>query len=782
MNALSRILQLREEIRSHDRLYEKGSPVLSDRAYDELLLELQALESAHPEHRDPNSPTLRVRGAPTTGFAPYTHGVPMLSLDNLYADKDGPEGVRKWIASVEKLLPEKTLDWFVEPKVDGIAVALRFENGTFTVGATRGDGETGDDITANLRTIRSLPLKLHKAPPVLEVRGEVYLPLAGFERLCREMERSGETAFANPRNAAAGSLKLLDPALVSRRPLALFVYGLGQTPPDAPETQGELLAWFASLGLPVPPFGRLCNSNAQVLEAIAELEALRHTLGFETDGAVIKLNTLPLREKAGFTSRAPRWARAYKFLPEQAQTRLLKITVQVGRTGVLTPVAELEPVHLRGSTISRATLHNADEIARKDIRVGDRVTIEKAGEVIPAVICVDMAARPPGTVPFDFEAHLGGRCPACGGPIHRSEQFVAWVCDNLQCPAQKTRRLEYMAKRTALDIEGLGGVVADALIERGILNDPLDLFALEKEGTLLERLATLNLGTPSEPRIFGEKNARKLTESVQRSRSLPLSRWLHALAIPEVGETIAYQLAAAHDSLPEVAHSPILQDVVALAAERQNKPPGKKSSRQKHSGEEPLLLTEGQKTPEPTEILEARLLKKGFAKKNIRKDGSHWVVTTVGPVVARAVLDYFDSPKGTQVLARLQELGITPRNETPRNKTTVAESADSPQGPLSGKLFVLTGTLSAFTRPEATERIRAAGGTVTDALSRNTDFLIAGIGGGSKRATAERLGIAILDEKSFLDLLGNSEAPAAQQQSAPGIPAAQSRPAQGLLF
>lgn len=777
MTPLSKITRLRQEIQHHDQLYDAGTPLLSDREYDDLMLELQQLEAAHPEFSDPTSPSQRVRGSTSQGFPPVQHRVPMLSLDNLFADKDGPAGVRKWILSVEKLLPEKKLSWFVEPKIDGIAVSLRYENGAFTLGATRGDGDTGDDITANLRTVRSLPLQLPGAPALLDLRGEVFMPLGGFEQLCRSMEKTGEEAFANPRNAAAGSLKLLDPALVHRRPLAVFVYGLGDTPPEAPQFQHQLLTWFRSLGLPTPPFGRLCHSAEEVLEAIQTLENVRHSFGFETDGAVIKLDGLALRDAAGATSRAPRWARAYKFLPEQASTRLRNITVQVGRTGVLTPVAELDPVHLRGSTISRATLHNPSEIARKDIRIGDEVTIQKAGEVIPAVVSVNMIKRLPGSVPFDFEAHIGGKCPACGAPVHRSEKFVAWICDNLQCPAQKTRRLEHFAKRGALNIEGLGGVVADALVEKGIVNEPLDLFDLERRGTLAETLAKLNLGTEHEPRIFGEKNARKLEDSVRRARSEPLSRWLYALAIPEIGETIAYQLSQVHGSLPDIARSPILRDVVELALKRaEQKSIG--SERKNAPADARLRLDQQQHEVESSvRNLEQRLLHNGFAKTNTLKDGSQSVVTTVGPVAAGAVIDFFDSPRGKSILERLSQLEISPANEpapVPASRTG--------DNPLAGKTFVFTGTLASLTRSDATRAIRDAGGSVSETLSRHTDYLVSGVGGGSKKETAAKLGVPVLDEETFLSYLRECHQPETVRPTSVESAPIASHPQQGLLF
>ncbi len=747
MSPAQRTSQLRTEILEHDRRYYiDAAPSISDRDYDALFRELRELEEAHPELLTPDSPTQRVGGKPLEGFRQVAHSVPMLSLDNLYADKDGPAAVAKWIQSVEKLLPGETLEWLLEPKVDGVAVSLRYEDGGLALGATRGDGDHGDDITQNLRTIRSLPLRLHGAPPVLEVRGEVYMPLEGFGRFCESLQAAGEPPFANPRNAAAGSLKLLDPREVAKRPLEIVLYGLGETPEGAPDTQDGLLQWLATFGFRTPRFFRLCHSAAEVVDAILALDAVRDSFGFETDGAVIKLNTIGLRARAGFTARAPRWARAYKFVPEQAETVLRGITVQVGRTGALTPVAELEPVHLRGSTISRATLHNADEIREKDIRIGDAVIIQKAGEVIPAVLNVVLSKRNPLAEPFDFANHLGGKCPACGGDIVKNPDFAVWLCPNLHCPAQRTRRLEYMAKRTALDLEGLGGIVADKLVESGLVKHPLDLFALEQNQTLSPQLASLNLGTTEDPRVFGPKNAQKLSAAVQRARTLPLARWLHALAIPEVGETIAHALAASHQDIPQVATSELLKNVLRREELRklvEDSNPKSRRHKEAPPQEAERLLETHTAARQELRSIEESLLSSGFAKKSKRKTDEEGIVCTVGPNVAGAVLAYFTSDAGTELLRRLKQLGIHP----------VSAANPTSPGHLSGKTFVLTGTLPTLKRPEAAERIRLAGGSVTSSVSRKTDYVVAGAEAGSKLEEATQLGIPILDEAGLLAML-----------------------------
>jgi len=751
----ARLAQLRRELEDHNRrYYDEAAPTVSDAEYDALFRELQTLETTHPELITPDSPTRRVGGKATAGFKQVRHAVPMLSLDNLFA-KDGFAALRKWIVTVEKLLPGEPLEWLVEPKIDGLAVSLRYEDGLLHTGATRGDGETGDDITENLRTLRSVPLRLGgrravsagdhgtdgAAPSILEVRGEVYLPVAGFQRIVEEMIAAGEEPFANARNTAAGTLKQLDPALVAKRPLEIVLYGLGEVNADPPQTQGEMLAWLKLLGFRTPQFIRVCRTADEVMAAIDALDAIRDTLAFETDGAVIKLNSLEQRERVGFHSRAPKWAKAWKYVAEQAETRLRGITVQVGRTGVLTPVAELEPVLLRGSTISRATLHNEDEIRRKDIRIGDTVVIEKAGEVIPAVVRVVLEKRVAGAPPFDFFAHIGGKCPACSGPVKRDPKFAVWVCENVICPAQLTRRLEYFAKRGALEIDGLGGIVADKLVERCLVRDPLDLFHLT-----LAQLAPLNLGTDEEPRVFGEKNARKVIDAIARAKTLPLARWLHALAIPEVGEETAHDLAKFHASLAAVRDSALLRDVLALDGLHAQADAANPRARH-HKAASPLekqqLATRHAELLAEANAAGRHLVLAGFAapaKKKAAADAD--AVTVTGPVVARAALDWFASGTGRETLRRLQELGIAP----------VGGGGQSVQ-PFAGQTFVLTGTLERMSRNEAAEKIRALGGGVSGSVSGKTTCLIAGPGAGSKLEDARALGIAVLDETQFLEML-----------------------------
>ncbi|MDP6252445.1 MAG: NAD-dependent DNA ligase LigA [Verrucomicrobiota bacterium] len=736
---------LAEAIRRHDRAYYvEVQPAISDQEYDRIYRELLDLEAAHPELRTNDSPSQRVGGAPIDGFETVRHAVPMMSLDNTYSQEE----VREFVVRVQKLLPGEPLDWVVEPKADGIAISLRFENGLFTIGATRGDGIAGDDVTANLRTIRTIPLRLNAlgqadAPEVLEVRGEVIMTRSGFEKLNREREANGEPLFANPRNATAGSLKQLDSALVARRPLDIVLYGSGEIiGSPAIDSQSGLLDALGRLGFRTPEHTWHCSGVDEVFGAIDELDRVRGDFDYDTDGAVIKLNLFDLRKRVGATAKAPRWAMAYKYAPEQAQTRLNAITVQVGRTGTLTPVAELEPVFLDGSTISRATLHNEEEIGRKDIRVGDTVLIEKRGDVIPGVISVVKELRPAGAEPFDMQGATGGQCPECGGAIHRDEEFVAWRCISTDCPAQAAQRLEHFGARTALDIECLGDIVSDKLVECQLVRSPLDLF-----GLTLEQLGPLNLGTDDEPRVFGEKNATKLVESVERARTMGLDRWLFALAIPELGRTTASALAKFHTDIAAIAQSELLQDVIALDKLGEEVIRINPRSRKIPPVSETDKAEREQRYAELVDEIRGRvecLAKLGFAAIT-KENGSHPpnYTTEVGPSVACSVLDWFTSETGRTTLECLTKLGIDPQGGRP-----------SGGGVFAGKMFVITGTLSTMNRDEAKAKIEANGGKTTGSVSKNTDYLLAGEKAGSKLAKAKSLEITILDEAKFLKLCG----------------------------
>jgi len=534
------------QIADHDhRYYVLAQPSISDFDYDQLYRQLVDLETNHPELVTPSSPTQRVGGQPLPAFPQARHLVPMLSLDNTYSQ---PE-LREFFLRVHRLLPSDPLTWTVEPKIDGLAVSLTYENGLLVRGATRGDGSTGDDITANIKTIRSIPLQLPIPPSpslptsLVEVRGEVFLTSSGFKKLNAKRTTDGEETFANPRNAAAGSLKQLDPRIVATRPLDAVFYGLGECQIDSPPTSHtQLIAWLSSLGFKTPEVLWSCDSADELIEAIQRLDLVRKGFNYETDGAVVKLNSIPLRQRAGYTAKFPRWAIAYKYAAEQAETRLRSITIQVGRTGALTPVAELEPVHLAGSTISRATLHNEDELRRKDIRIGDVVVVEKAGEVIPAVVRVVTDKRSGSEIPFEFPS----LCPECSSPASKQgrpgEPNVVLRCLNPECPAQVRGRLEHWCARSAMDIEGGGEVLVAQLVQKNLTRDVSDLYRLSQTDLLtLERM--------------GEKSAQNLLEGLHASKSRDLWRLIFGLGILHVGVGVAKSLARHFGSLDAIANA-----------------------------------------------------------------------------------------------------------------------------------------------------------------------------------------------------------------------------------
>ena len=535
-----RIEQLRSQISYHDRLYyEQAKPEISDREYDALYRELVDLERAHPELIAPDSPTQKVGGRPQAAFAQVEHLVPMQSLDNTYS----AEEIGDFVERLQRLLPGEEIPMTIEPKVDGVAIALLYEKGRLVRAATRGDGTTGDEVTRNIRTIGVIPVKLHgKAPDVLEVRGEVYLPKETFARINAERDEQGLPTFANPRNAAAGTLKQLDPNIVAERKLSAVFYGYGAVEPASalPERMEEFFTQLKAWGLPVNPRHWLARDASGVMDAITELGAIRRDFPFETDGAVIKADRIEQHARLGSTSKAPRWAIAYKYEPEQARTRLLDITVQVGRSGVLTPVAELEPVFVAGSTVARATLHNEEEIARKDLRIGDWVMIEKAGDVIPAVVGVLTAERNGTEKVFQMPT----RCPVCSAPVTRIEAEVAVRCANPGCAAQVRRRIEYYAGRSAMDIEGLGEAMVTQLADAGLVGDIADLYTLTADQLLpLERM--------------GQKSVTNLLAAISASRDQPLWRLLAGLGIPHVGVTMARTLATSLGTLDRLAAASI---------------------------------------------------------------------------------------------------------------------------------------------------------------------------------------------------------------------------------
>ncbi len=558
---------------------------------------------------------------------------------------------------------------------------------------------------AGIPSTSPIPNLQSPIPSLLEVRGEIFMPNEAFAALNAERDEAGLPTFANPRNSAAGTLKLLDPKIVAKRPLAFLAHGLGAYDGPPLETEHEFHDMLARLGIPQnQPILNASNLD-EVLAAVARINHERHALDYGTDGAVIKVLDRAEREQLGFTSRAPRWAAAYKFLPEQKETTLNQILIQVGRTGVLTPVAELTPVLISGSTVSRATLHNQDEIDRKDIRIGDMVLIEKAGEIIPAIVKVIRHAE--GAVPYSLYDSVDGKCPSCGGPISQEEGFDAWRCTNFECPAQAVTSIKHFASRKALDLDGLGEIVAEALVRHGHCTTPLDLFRLDSD-----TLANLNLGTEESPRRFGEKNAAKVIEALEAAKSKPLHRWLYAMGIRQLGESAAKELSRLHRTIAEIPESPILTE----------------------------LLRDTRAT----------------AKKQNEFLSKYSITGDVGPAVAETIITFFKSEGGQHVIARFAELGIDPLSD---NYLPIAAEADLSALPLAGKTFVITGTLS-MDRDAMKELIESKGGKVSGSVSAKTSYVLAGEGGGSKRDKAEKLGVTILDEATILSLMAGGQAAA----------------------
>ena len=701
-----RIQQLRAELERHNRLYyTQAAPEISDAEYDKLFRELVDLEKAHPEFANPDSPTQRVGGEPISGFVQIQHRVPMLSIDDVFELKKEDEATipeAELIAFYNRLrknLGREDIFVTVEPKIDGVAVSLLYEDGKLKYAATRGDGTAGDDITHNVRTIRSIPLSLpSSAPALLEVRGEIFMPNAAFAAMNAERDEAGLPVFANPRNSTAGTLKQLDPKIAAKRPLRFIAHGLGAYEGPALANEDDFIALLRSLGLPVNEPHLRADNMEELLAAVATIGKARHDFDYGTDGAVIKVLDRTERDKLGATSRAPRWAAAYKFLPEQKETVINDILIQVGRTGVLTPVADLTPVLISGSTVARATLHNQDEIDRKDIRIGATVLIEKAGEIIPAVVRV--LAHRPGAAPYNLFAAVSGKCPSCGGPIEQEEGFVAWRCVNFQCPAQAVTRISHFASRKALDIDGLGGIVAEALVRHGHASTPLDMFDLTEE-----TLANLNLGTEEAPRRFGEKNAAKVLGALDAARTKPLNRWLFAMGIRHLGESAAKELARLHHRLSGIPESPILAE----------------------------LLKDTRATAKKQNAF--------LAQYNITGD--------VGPSVSASVTTFFQSEAGRHVIQRLKDLEIDPVSD---NYLPVLDEADLSSLPLAGKTFVITGTLT-MDRDDMKALIESKGGKVTGSVSAKTHYVLAGEGGGSKRDKAEKLGVPVIGEEDLAGLL-----------------------------
>ena len=674
-----RIAELRRLIEKANRdYYDLHQPTVGDRDYDLWEAELLRLEKENPEFATDDSPVRNVAGGVSEGFAKVTHEPPMQSLDKTHS-KEELSDFDSYVRAQLHSTPD-TYTYLVEPKIDGVSLSLRYENGILVRAATRGNGRVGDDITANARTIKTIPQVLpDTAPRTLEVRGEAYMTREGFVELNKRQAAAGLEEFANPRNACAGSLKQLDAKVTAERPLDVVIYNAGGVGCDGFASHSEMIAAFREWGFPVAPWSKSCKTMDEVFSAIDELQERRHSFQFEIDGAVIKIDERKFYDILGATAHGPRWARAYKYAPERAETIVESITVQVGRTGILTPVAELKPTELAGSVISRATLHNADQIARQDIRIGDHVWLVKAGDVIPAIDSVIPEKRAGSEQAFTMPT----ACPVCGGAVVRAEGEVAVRCVNPVCPAQLSRRIEHFASRNALDIRALGETVVDELVGQKLVTDPLDLFSLRAVDLYAVEISGHRFG----------KNALTVMDALEAAKALPLHRWLFAMGIPNVGVTVAKDIAAEHGKLSELANSRVLLDVIA----------------------------------------------------NDEKKGKERQILPIKVEAAKAVLGFFASDYGQRFLARLAMFGIDPASE---KKAPVKA-----EGPLVGMGCVLTGTLSR-PRGEYAKLIEEAGGIVQSAVTSKTRYLIAGENtGATKTEKARKLGTEVINEQQLLDLL-----------------------------
>lgn len=657
--------KLLETVRKHDVLYyQQNAPEISDYEYDRLLKDLEEIEKLHPEWRVKNSPTQRTGEEATEGFKQVSHKVPMLSLANTYS----AEEVGAFMERIHKGLDGKKHRFCAELKMDGLAVAAIYEKGMLVCGLTRGDGKKGDDVTQNMKTIRSLPLKLtgKHVPDFLEVRGEVFMRKSIFAELNAKKEEQGEAPWANPRNAAAGSLKLLDPKETAERKLCIVFYSIAQDSSNHCKTEVESLEFLKELGLPVfdRDFYSVCETQEEIMEFAGRIEKIRYELPYEIDGIVVKVDELKWHDALGTTAKSPRWAVAYKFSPEQAMTEILDIVVQVGRTGVLTPVAELKPVTLAGSVISRATLHNQEEIARKDIRIGDFVMIEKGGDVIPKIVEVNLAKRPSHTMPWHMPAH----CPVCQSSVVHIQGEVAVRCPNPDCDEQVLRRIIFFASKDAMDIDHLGEKAVEQLFRRKLIKNCADLYSLtEKDLAELEG--------------FKEKSIHNLLTSIQASKNCSLARFILALGIKYVGEGTAEDLANAAQSLERLSEMT----------------------------KEELLEVDG-----------------------------------VGEKVAESIREFFSQSKNRQEIQSLLDQGVCPKAE---------KSAYDPSHPFYGKTFVLTGSLSGYTRSQAASLIKERGGKIAPSVSAKVDFLLYGEDPGSKWEKAKKLKTPLLSEEEFQKML-----------------------------
>ena len=685
----ARARKLRAEIERHNhQYYVLDQPLVSDAEYDRIFRELQQLESEHAELASPDSPTQRIGGAPLPQFEQLTHRIPMLSLSNAFSEEE----VTAFDKRVSEGLKTSHIEYLAEPKFDGLAISLTYTRGMFTQGATRGDGYTGEDVTPNLRTIRSIPLRLKgkDVPALVEVRGEVLMYRRDFERMNQRQRENGEKEFVNPRNAAAGSLRQLDSRITAKRPLRFFAYAIGVIEDaTAPETHDELESWLESLGLPICPERRVVSGAQGLMQFYADIGARRAELPYEIDGVVYKVNSLAAQERLGYVSRAPRFAIAHKFPAEEATTEVQAIEVQVGRTGALTPVARLKPVFVGGVTVTNATLHNLDQVRAKDVRAGDSVIVRRAGDVIPEVVRVLPQKRPHSAVEFQ----MPGTCPECGSKVERLESEAVYRCTGgLFCPAQRKQALLHFASRRAMDIEGLGEKLVDQLVEGGIVHTPADLYRLG-----IAKLAGLER--------MADKSASNVIAAIETSKRASLARFIFALGIYHVGEEIAKILARHFGSLDKL----LAADWHGLIAEKERV---QKENTRRRSKDETLLAP---------------------------------ILLGVGPEIIQSVANFLGQPHNREVIEQLRASGAVNENETaPTSKAG---------GIFRGKTFVLTGTLPDLSREQAKAMIEDQGGKVSASVSSKTDYVVAGAEAGSKLAKAQELGIALLDEAGLLQLL-----------------------------
>ena len=746
-----KINELRKLILYHNKLYyDKGTQEINDSEYDELMIELRMLENMYPSLGDDTSPSKIVGGSPLKEFSQVVHPVKMLSIEDIHELKEeeinlkglNPEGnLTEWYHKLISSIDDRDFSLTVEPKIDGVAVTILYENGTIQYAATRGDGSTGDDITQNILTIESIPSEIKNLNEgKVELRGEVYMANKDFERLNESREKNGETKFINPRNATAGTLKQLDPNIVSKRPLKLIFHSFGLVENNKFSKLQDFRQFLIESKLPFDSWYRVIKDEKNLTKSIRELNHDRHTFPYATDGAVIKVNETKHHDRLGQTSRFPKWACAYKYKPEQGQTKLKAITIQVGRTGVLTPVAELEPIFISGTTVSRATLHNDDEIRRKDIRIGDTVIIEKSGEIIPAIIKVNKEKRPSDTKPFNIYDFLGGICPSCDSKIVKEDGFISWKCTNGSCPALLATSLTHFAGRKMLDLDGLGSSLAETLVTDKIIKHPLELFELDEEKLANLQLSAANLasGQKSKPRRFGEKKAKKLIQSLNRAKEFPLNKWLFAMGIHNFGESAAYECSRLHKNLSEIINSKLIEKII-----------------QRWNIEEWIKSNSLKKIKS---IKEETNREKNITTYNSNKQqvddinkilGPYNIASELGGVACKSLIAFFNSVDGKFTLEKLDRHNIEPKSD---NYNPINSQDESNDKKLHGSSWVITGTLTK-PREHYKKTIEALGGKVVNSVSKNTNYLLAGNKAGSKLNKAENLNVNILSEASFFDLI-----------------------------